>query len=228
LWAEDRLLIGVDEVGRGPLAGPVLAAAVVFAPDTPRVRGLRDSKVLSARQRERLAERIRERALHIGLGAASTREIDRHNIRVATAIAMRRALVRLLGGAAGRRGSRAGELLTCIASQRPTALPPYRLTALPPVFHIIIDGLPFPEVGFEHEALVDGDAHCYSIAAAGVVAKCVRDRLMVRLHGRHPAYGWQTNKGYGTEEHRAAIDREGPTRHHRNSFSPVAQLRLFD
>ncbi len=159
LWAEDRLLIGVDEVGRGPLAGPVVAAAVVFAPDTPRVRGLRDSKVLRAKQRERLAGRIRERALHIGLGAASTREIDRFNIRVATAIAMRRALVRLLGGA--------GELQTGLVSQRPTALPPYRLTALPPVFHIIIDGLPFPEVGFEHDALVDGDAHCYSIAAAG-------------------------------------------------------------
>jgi ribonuclease HII len=219
LWAEDRLLIGVDEVGRGPLAGPVLAAAVVFAPDTPRVRGLRDSKVLSGKQRERLAERIRDRALHIGLGAASTREIDRFNIRVATAIAMRRAVVRLLGGA--------GKLPTCIASQRSTALPPYRPTALPPVFHLIIDGLPFPEVGFEHDALVDGDAQCYSIAAAGVVAKCVRDRLMVRLHGRYPVYGWETNKGYGTEEHRAAIDREGPTRHHRNSFSPVAQLGLF-
>ncbi len=213
------MLIGVDEVGRGPLAGPVVAAAVVFAPDTPRVRGLRDSKVLRAKQRERLAGRIRERALHIGLGAASTREIDRFNIRVATAIAMRRAVVRLLG--------RAGEVRTGLVSQRPAALPPYRLTALPPVFHIIIDGLPFPEVGFEHDALVDGDAHCYSIAAAGVVAKCVRDRLMVRLHGRYPVYGWEKNKGYGTEEHRAAIDREGPTRHHRNSFSPVAQLKLF-
>jgi len=219
LWAEDRLLIGVDEVGRGPLAGPVVAAAVVFAPDTPRVRGLRDSKVLRAKQRERLAGRIRERALHIGLGAASTREIDRFNIRVATAIAMRRALVRLLGGA--------GELRTGMTSQRPLGLPPYRLTALPPVFHIIIDGLPFPEVGFEHDALVDGDAHCYSIAAAAVIAKCVRDRLMIKLHGRHPAYGWETNMGYGTEEHRAAIDAVGPTRHHRSSFGPVAQLRLF-
>ncbi len=221
------MLIGVDEVGRGPLAGPVVAAAVVFAPDTPRVRGLRDSKVLRAKQRERLAGRIRERALHIGLGAASTREIDRFNIRVATAIAMRRALVRLLGGAAGQRGGGAGEVRTGLVSQRPTALPPYRLTALPPVFHIIIDGLPFPEVGFEHDALVDGDAHCYSIAAAGVVAKCVRDRLMVLLHGRYPVYGWETNKGYGTEEHRAAIDREGPTRHHRTSFGPVAQLGLW-
>ncbi|MEE8360517.1 MAG: ribonuclease HII [Gemmatimonadales bacterium] len=227
LWAEDRLLIGVDEVGRGPLAGPVLAAAVVFAPDTPRVRGLRDSKVLSARQRERLAERIRDRALYIGLGAASTREIDRFNIRVATAVAMRRAVARVLSGAAGLRGGGAGELRTGVPSRHPVGLPPYRLTALPPMFHVLIDGLAMPELGYAHDALVDGDAHCYSIAAAGVVAKCVRDRLMVRLHGRHPAYGWETNKGYGTEEHRAAIDREGPTKHHRNSFSPVAQLRLF-
>ena len=214
------MLVGVDEVGRGPLAGPVVAAAVVFAPGTPRVRGLRDSKVLSAKQRERLAERIRDRALYIGLGAASTREIDRFNIRVATAIAMRRAIVRLVSRCVVRGAQYAGPAT-------PPGLPPYRLPALPPSFAILIDGLPFPEVGFEHDALVDGDAHCYSIAAAGVVAKCVRDRLMVSLHGRHPAYGWETNKGYGTEEHRAAIDREGPTRHHRNSFSPVAQLRLF-
>jgi ribonuclease HII len=95
------------------------------------------------------------------------------------------------------------------------------------VFHVLIDGLAMPELGYSHEALVDGDAHCYSIAAAGVIAKCVRDRLMTQLHGRHPGYGWETNMGYGTEEHRAAIDRVGPTKHHRNSFSPVAQLKLF-
>lgn len=213
------MLIGVDEVGRGPLAGPVVAAAVVFAPDTPRVRGLRDSKVLSAGKRERLAERIRDRARYIGLGAASTKEIDRFNIRVATAVAMRRAVCRAVCGAVGQPGS--------VRSSRAGMLPPYRLTAIPPVFSVLVDGLAFPELGFEHEALVDGDAHCYSIAAAGVVAKCVRDRLMVRLHGRHPAYGWTTNMGYGTEEHRAAIDREGPTKHHRNSFSPVAQLGLW-
>ena len=212
--------MGVDEVGRGPLAGPVVAAAVVFAPDTPRVRGLRDSKVLSAAKREQLAQRIRDRALHIGLGAASTREIDRYNVRVATAIAMRRAIGRVAEGCAVR-GAR------CAVEERGTHLPPYRLVALPPSFSVLIDGLPFSEVGFEHDALVDGDAHCYSIAAAGVVAKCVRDRLMVSLHGRHPVYGWESNKGYGTEEHRAAIDRVGPTKHHRNSFSPVAQLGLF-
>ncbi len=235
LWAEDRLLIGVDEVGRGPLAGPVVAAAVVFAPDTPRVRGLRDSKVLSAKQRERLAVRIRDRARYIGLGAASTREIDRFNIRVATAVAMRRAVARvLLSGAPGLRGGGASEFRTG-ATSHPRARPPDSLTALPSCllrampseFAVLIDGLAMPELGYSHEALVDGDAHCYSIAAAGVVAKCVRDRLMVSLDRRHPGYGWETNMGYGTQEHLAAIDRVGPTKHHRNSFSPVAQLKLF-
>jgi len=221
-------------VGRGPLAGPVVAAAVVFAPDTPRVRGLRDSKVLSAKQRERLAVRIRDRARYIGLGAASTREIDRFNIRVATAIAMRRAVARALSGAVGQLGSGASELRTGATSQpterppyRHTALPPHRLPVMPPEFAVLIDGLMMPELEYAHEALVDGDAHCYSIAAAGVIAKCVRDRLMTQLHSRHPGYGWKTNMGYGTEEHRAAIDRVGPTKHHRNSFSPVAQLKLF-
>ena len=211
------MLIGVDEVGRGPLAGPVVAAAVIFAPDTPRVRGLRDSKVLSAKQRERLDGRIRERAKAIGVGAASTKEIDRYNIRVATAIAMRRAVARVVsGGSEGR-----------AASFRLGGRPPYRATDVPPQFRILVDGLAFPELGFAHDSLVDGDAHCYSIAAAGVIAKCVRDRLMVKLHGRHPAYGWETNMGYGTEEHRAAIDAVGPTRHHRTSFRPVAQLGLW-
>lgn len=214
VWAEDRLLIGVDEVGRGPLAGPVVAAAIIFAPDTPRVRGLRDSKMLSAVKREKLAERIRGRAFRLGLGAASTREIDRFNIRVATAIAMRRAVlraVRLLDGGTGI--SRVGR-------------PPYRSTKLPPRFQVLLDGLPLPEIGMEHESLVDGDARCYSIAAAGVVAKCVRDRLMVKLDARYPAYAWASNKGYASEAHRAAIDREGSTRHHRHSFAPVAQMGL--
>ena len=195
-WARGRLLFGIDEVGRGPLAGPVVAAVVAFPPASKRILGLRDSKVLTAIQRNRLAVLIRNRAATIGVGAASCRLIDRVNIRVATAIAMRRALRR----AAGECGA-------------PMA--------------VLIDGLPLPELRFEHDALVDGDALCYSIAAAGVVAKVVRDRLMTLLARRHPSYGWETNMGYGTPEHLAAIDLAGPTVHHRRSFMPVAQLKLL-
>jgi ribonuclease HII len=195
-WARGRLLFGIDEVGRGPLAGPVVAAVVAFPPASKRILGLRDSKVLTAIQRNRLAVLIRNRAATIGIGAASCRVIDRVNIRVATAIAMRRALRR----AAGECGA-------------PMA--------------VLIDGLPLPELRFEHDALVDGDALCYSIAAAGVVAKVVRDKLMTLLARRHPSYGWETNMGYGTPEHLAAIDLAGPTVHHRRSFMPVAQLKLF-
>ncbi|HWA59062.1 MAG TPA: ribonuclease HII [Gemmatimonadales bacterium] len=195
-WAASRVLIGVDEVGRGPLAGPVVAAAVVFPPRLRRVRGVRDSKVLSHRQREALIPRLRATALAIGVGAASIREIDRFNIRVATAIAMRRALARVRAA----------------------------LGTMEAV--VLIDGLPFPEVGCEHEALVDGDARCYSIAAAGVLAKEIRDRLMGNLARRHPGYGWEQNAGYATEQHRAAINALGPTKHHRFSFAPVAQIGL--
>ncbi len=199
-WGEAHLLVGVDEVGRGPLAGPVVAAAVVFPAGCRAIRGVRDSKTLSASARERLARLIRRRALALAVGAASVREIDRLNIRVATALAMRRALARLFGAA-------------------PLATYPTR---------ILIDGLPLPEVGYAHDALVDGDAHCASIAAAGIVAKTVRDALMRRLAIRYPGYGWETNVGYGTLEHQRGLHLSGATRHHRTSFGPVAQLSLLD
>ncbi len=166
-----------------------------FRPNVKRIVGLRDSKLLSARQREALLPRIRERALRIAVAAASVREIDRFNIRVATAIAMRRAVARVLDG----------------------------LDA----WQILVDGLPFPELGYPHEAMVDGDAHCMSIAAAGVVAKQVRDGLMCRLALRHPVYRWETNMGYGTEEHHQGLRDHGPCRHHRQSFAPIAQLMLW-
>lgn len=199
-WADAMLLVGVDEAGRGPLAGPVVAAAVVFPAGCAAVRGLRDSKTLQAGRRTTLAARIRSRALAIGVGAASSREIDRLNIRVATALAMRRAIAHLLHGA--------------------------RLDQAPRSCRILIDGLPLPEIGYEHDALVDGDARCQSVSAAAILAKTVRDRLMHRLAPRYPAYGWETNVGYGTPEHQEGLRLHGPTCHHRYTFAPLAQHEL--
>jgi ribonuclease HII len=193
LWNAGRSLVaGVDEAGRGPLAGPVVAAAVVFPPGAKPIRGLRDSKLLLPAKRERLAAVVRARAVAVGLGAASVREIDRLNIRLATIVAMQRALTRLGVEPAG----------------------------------ILVDGLYLSELGRPHEAIVDGDVCCQSIAAASVIAKTVRDVLMRRLAARHPRYAWAENKGYGTPEHLDALQLYGPTRHHRMSFEPVAQLVL--
>jgi ribonuclease HII len=193
LWREGRRIVaGLDEVGRGPLAGPVLAAAVVFPPGARAIRGLDDSKKLTPAARARFAVRIRDRALAYAIGAASVAEIDRLNIRRASIHAMRRALA-LLG--------------------------------MDPA-HVLVDGLPCPELGCRHQAIVDGDALCHSIAAASVIAKTVRDRLMDRLAVRHPQYAWDANRGYATPEHLAALLRFGPTRHLRRCFEPVAQLRL--
>jgi ribonuclease HII len=201
-WSVRALLIGVDEVGRGPLAGPVVAAAVAFPPYIVPVRGVRDSKTLSARQRAALVPELRATALAIALAAASVREIDRLNIRRATALAMQRAVARLLAAPGFRdralRGGATG-------------------------FRILLDGLPMPECGFAHDALVDGDARCYSIAAAGILAKELRDDLMRRLARRHPGYGWERNAGYGTAGHTGALAGLGPTAHHRRSFAPVSQ-----
>jgi ribonuclease HII len=186
------LVAGVDEAGRGPLAGPVVAAAVVFPPGVKLIRGLRDSKLLPPRRRARLAGVVRARALAVGIGAASVREIDRLNIRRASILAMRRALD--------------------------------RLGVAPDL--VLVDGLPCPELGVPHDAIVDGDTHCHSIAAASVIAKTLRDRLMELLAPRHPSYGWESNKGYGTPDHLAALAAWGFTPHHRKSFAPVVQLTL--
>jgi ribonuclease HII len=183
-WGRGRSVAGVDEAGRGPLAGPVVAAAVVLAPDVC-VEGADDSKVLSPALRGELYDEILARARCVGVGAASVREIDRRNILRATTVAMQRALRRL---------------------------------AVAPD-HIVVDGLPVVHLGREHEAVVDGDALVHSIACASIVAKVVRDRLMRRLAVRYPAYAWDRNAGYGTAEHRAAIDELGVTPHHRLTFT---------
>jgi ribonuclease HII len=191
-WEAGRTLIaGVDEVGRGPLAGPVLAAAVVLPPNVA-IRGIDDSKKLTAEKRAELYEEICARAVAIGVAGASTREVDRINILRASQLAMRRALQRL------------------------------RLTPE----HVFVDGLPVPELGYDHTAVVDGDAKVHCIACASVVAKVVRDRIMHLLASRYPGYGWATNAGYGTAEHRGAIIELGLTPHHRRSFEPNNQLVL--
>ncbi len=187
------LLAAVDEVGRGPLAGPVVVCAVVMPPDAPEVPGVDDSKKLAPDARERAAAAVRAAALACALGAASAREVDALNVYHATVLAMRRALTRLAGppsaGGLGR---------------------------LPD--HTLVDGKPFRTLGVPHTAVVGGDAQCYAVACASVVAKVTRDRLMRALAARHGAYAWERNAGYPTPAHRAAVAAFGVTPHHRRSF----------
>ncbi len=192
-WRTGALLIGVDEVGRGPLAGPVVAAAVVFPKDQVLIPAIRDSKrVGSVRRRGELVEVIRRESLAVGIGAASVAEIATLNIRRATVLAMRRAIARCR--------VHLGEV--------PTML--------------LIDGLPLPDLGEPHEALVGGDGRSQSIAAASLVAKVVRDTLMSRLARRRPGYGWESNAGYGTAAHIEALRTAGLTPHHRAGFCATA------
>ncbi|MDI3298218.1 MAG: ribonuclease HII [Bacillota bacterium] len=184
-----RRVAGVDEVGRGPLAGPVAAAAVILPPwfDPARLAGVDDSKRLSPGARRRLLPRILEEALAWAVGEASVEEIDRLDIRQATFLAMRRALAALAVPA---------EAVLVDGPGLPEA------------------GLPGERV----EGVVGGDRLSLSIAAASVLAKVVRDAQMEELDRLHPGYGWARNKGYGTAEHRAAIARLGASRLHRRSF----------
>jgi ribonuclease HII len=184
------IVAGLDEVGRGPLAGPVFACALVLPDDlAPDLAGaIDDSKRLAPARRAELAAAL-ERVARIGLGQASPAEIDRLNILEATFLAMRRAVAAL---------------------------------GAPPPDHALVDGNRAPNLACPATALVGGDARCLSIAAASIVAKVRRDRLMATLAERHPGYGWERNAGYGTQEHLAALARLGATPHHRRSFAPVA------
>jgi ribonuclease HII len=197
LWRVGAVrIVGVDEVGVAPTCGAVVAAAVVMKPHARRIPGVRDSKTLSAGQRDRLAPIIRRRAIAIGVGAASVREIDTINIYHATHLAMRRAIARVGGHD-----------------------------------HVLVDGNRI--AGFEaavgpYSAIVDGDAKCYTIACASIVAKVIRDRMMALLAARYPGYGWERNQGYATQEHRDAIRRLGLTPFHRRSFLALQRTLAGD
>jgi ribonuclease HII len=194
-----RLVVGVDEAGRGPLAGPVVAAAVILDPEQP-VAGLADSKALDANERERLALLLQERALAWCVAVASPAEIDAINILQATMLAMRRAVLGLLGPASG---------VTAFGSVR-VEVDGNRLPALEGVAGIA-----------EAVAIVKGDATQPAISAASILAKTARDHVMEQLDTRHPEYGFAIHKGYPTPAHLAALKAHGPSSVHRRSFGPV-------
>jgi ribonuclease HII len=185
------LIAGIDEAGRGPLAGPVFAAAVILDP-ARRIRGLRDSKVLTAEQREHFAVEIRAHAIAWAVASADVAEIDAFNILQATLLAMRRAVE--------------------------------ALSVLP--VEALVDGNQCPRLACPVYAIVKGDRDVASISAASILAKTARDALLVELDVQYPEYGFAHNKGYGTPEHLAALDRHGPCAIHRRTFAPVAQMRI--
>jgi ribonuclease HII len=195
----EGMVAGIDEAGRGPLAGPVVAAAAVIDRTAAKRRLLKlinDSKQLELEDREAAYEAMVASGLvKYAVAEATVEEIDRFNILQATFLAMRRALEAL--------------------SQQPDVRPDV----------VLIDGNQVPpRLGCKAETIVGGDARSYSIAAASIFAKVTRDRYMAKLAETYPGYGWETNRGYGSEEHRDAITRLGPTPHHRMSFSPFNRL----
>jgi ribonuclease HII len=186
---------GLDEAGVGPMAGPVVAAAVIFPPEA-FVRGIHDSKQVPAETREKLYPKIFECARAIGVGVAEPDEIDRLNIYWATMLASERAIAAL-------------------------CLPPQ---------HVLVDGRRIPRLAFEQTRIVGGDRKSFCIAAASIIAKVTRDRIMCEHDQRYPGYGFGQHKGYCTADHFDALRRLGPSPIHRRSFAPVfeaAQQRLI-
>lgn len=184
------IVAGIDEAGRGPWAGPVVAAAVILQPDAIP-EGINDSKKLSAVKREQLFERIYANAM-VGVGVCSVEEIDALNILGATKCAMSRAL--------------------------------HNLPIMPDI--ALVDGNQLPVLPCEARAVVKGDSISLSIAAASIIAKVTRDRIMQELDSIYPGYRFSTNAGYGTPEHQNALQVLGVTPHHRKSFAPVKKLLL--
>ena len=190
--AAGGLVAGIDEAGRGPWAGPVVAAAVILdaaALPSSLADGLDDSKTLSPATRRALYADLAACA-EIGVGAAGIREIEERNILGATFAAMARALAAL--------------------PRRPAAA--------------LVDGNRAPDLPCRVEAVVRGDSRSLSIAAASIVAKVTRDGIMARLSARYPEFGWERNAGYGTAEHKRALERLGPSPHHRRGFAPVRRM----
>jgi len=184
------LIAGLDEAGRGPLAGPVVAAAVIFNfTEIPEdLKGLADSKKLSAQRRENFSKIIMARATAFGVGICDHQTIDRINILQATFLAMKKALT--------------------------------ALDASPGI--IVIDGnLPLPNYSQPQKSVVNGDEKIFSIAAASVLAKVARDRIMLAMHERYQQYGFKQHKGYGTKLHLKMLEKFGPCEIHRQSFRPV-------
>lgn len=193
---EGLLLCGIDEAGRGPLAGPVVAAAAIVTKENCPARlrkRIDDSKKLRSQEREEIALELQER-IPYALGMASVAEIDKINILQASFLAMRRAFLGL--------------------TQRPQIA--------------LIDGNQNPGIECEKVTMiVEGDGQSLNIAAASIIAKVHRDKMMRELSLHHTGYGWETNMGYGTREHLAALERLGPTPEHRQSFRPIYQYSLI-
>ena len=184
-----RLIAGLDEAGRGPLAGPVVAAAVVL-PDGLLIPGVNDSKLVDEGARERLYDVIVREALGYGIGVADVATIDAVNILQATIIAMEHAVAAL--------------------PRRPD--------------YLLIDALTLPGITIPQNGIIKGDRRSHSIAAASIIAKVSRDRMMCELHDRHPEYNFKGHKGYGTKEHLALIRKHGPCEAHRKTFRPISEM----
>ena len=181
-------IAGIDEAGRGPLAGPVVAAAVIMRVSDP-IAEINDSKLLSAKVREVLFDQIREKAVAVGISAVSSEVIDEINIYQATRVAMRNAAMEI------------------------SPLPDY----------LLIDGPLSLELEIRQKPIIKGDRLCFSVAAAAIMAKVTRDRLMLEFHEQYPQYGFDRHKGYATKDHRDALLKYGPCPIHRKFFKGVKE-----
>lgn len=185
--AQKGTVCGIDEAGRGPWCGPVVAAAVVLGENFPD--GMNDSKKLSEKKREELFEQIME-SCQVGVGIASVEEIDQINIGKATKLAMTRACENL--------------------PNKPN--------------YALVDGNQLPELPCKAQYVIKGDSVSLSIAAASIIAKVTRDRMVLEMAQEFPQYGWEKNKGYGTKDHSQALEKHGITPHHRKSYAPIKKL----